>query len=187
MPVMLETNYIINIWLGKVPDYIVLFTQLIILNILIETMNNQLVSALQAVGRIVKYQIFVSLLFILTLPVSYVFYYFGAEPEVSLYVSIVIAVISFVPQILITNLETGMSIKNYFNEVIFKMIIVSVIAYMLPIIILNNMQPGLYRFIIILTTGFISCLFSIYFLGLIKGERIVIFRYINKIIGRHVS
>jgi O-antigen/teichoic acid export membrane protein len=187
MPVLLETNYIINIWLGKVPDYIVLFTKLIIFNILIETMNNQLVSALQAVGRIDKYQTFVSLLLILVLPVSYVFYYFGAEPEVSLYVSIVIAIISFVPQILITNLETGMSIKNYFNEVIFKMIRVSVIAYILPIIIINNMQPGLYRFIIILTTGFISCLLSIYFLGLIKGERIVIMRYINKISGRIIS
>ena len=101
--------------------------------------------------------------------------------------SIVIAIISFVPQILITNLETGMSIKNYFNEVIFKMIRVSVIAYILPIIIINNMQPGLYRFIIILTTGFISCLLSIYFLGLIKGERIVIMRYINKISGRIIS
>ena len=66
--------------------------RLIIINILIETMNNQLVSALQAVGRIDKYQTFVSLLLILALPISYVFYYFGAEPEVSLYVSIVISI-----------------------------------------------------------------------------------------------
>jgi len=51
MPLIIETHFILDLWLMEIPPYVILFTRLMIIGLLIETINNQLISALQASGK----------------------------------------------------------------------------------------------------------------------------------------
>jgi O-antigen/teichoic acid export membrane protein len=174
MPVLLETNYILTLWLKIVPDYVVLFTRLLIINILIESMNNQLVAALQAVGKIKYYQAIVSTMLLLNLPISYLLLRLGYGPEVCLYISIAITIICFIPQIWIAHATTGMSIKSYFQQVIWIMFIVTIISSIIPYLFFSNIDYGLSRFLLVGFSWVISSLITIYYFGLTKNERIMV-------------
>ena len=85
VPVLIETPFILKLWLTELPDYVVIFTRLVILNTLIDAMSYPLITAAQATGKIMKYQLIVGSLLFLNLPVSYVFLKFGFPPETTMY------------------------------------------------------------------------------------------------------
>lgn len=180
MPLLLETNFILHLWLKKVPNYAVLFTRLLLVNILIEAMNNQLIAALQSSGKIKHYQSVVCVMLLLILPISYVFFHFGFQPETIMYVYMSITLLIFIPQILIVNKIIGMSIKAYLKEVILVMIIVAIVSFMLPIYIHLKMETSFLRFLIVGFSCLFSCLLTIYFFGVTKSERCLIASYINE-------
>ncbi|MCC2905118.1 lipopolysaccharide biosynthesis protein, partial [Klebsiella pneumoniae] len=71
LPVLLQTEMLLKLWLIKVPPHAVVFTQLVIVNILIETISGTVTSAIQATGRIKAYQISVGVVLLLAVPISY--------------------------------------------------------------------------------------------------------------------
>ncbi|TFD93183.1 lipopolysaccharide biosynthesis protein [Dysgonomonas capnocytophagoides] len=186
IPLLLETNFILNLWLKEVPQYTVIFTQLLIINILLESINNQLVAALQAAGRIKTYQIFISTVQILVLPISYVLFYWGALPIVTLYVSIAITILSFIPQIWIVHKVVGLSITDYLKQVVLVVSFVSLLSYIPPLLVYLSMEPSWSRFSLVCIIGSISCLGSIAYIGFSKEERkTVIILIKNKLNKKH--
>ena len=73
LPILLEAEIILKLWLKIVPEYAVIFTRLIIINILIDSISGPLMTAANASGKIKLYQGIVGGLLILNLPVSYIF------------------------------------------------------------------------------------------------------------------
>jgi O-antigen/teichoic acid export membrane protein len=171
MPLLLETNFILQLWLKEVPEFTVLFTRLLLVNILIEAMNNQLVAALQSSGKIKNYQAVISILLLMILPISYVFFHFGFKPETIMYVYLSVTIICFVPQIWIVHNTIGMSIKSYLKEVILVMILVAIISFILPLCIHSNLKFGLFRFFMVIFSSIFSCLLTIYSVGLTNDDR----------------
>ena len=180
MPLIIETHFILDLWLMEIPPYVILFTRLMIIGLLIETINNQLISALQASGKIKHYQITISLMLLLIIPISYLLFKFKAPPESTFYVSIGIVLLYFYPQIFIVKKVIQFSVKLYFNQVIIPIIIVTIISYVLPFIINLNMEYGILRFFVVSFSGLIFSLFSIYFLGISKGEKTMVKSWVNR-------
>ena len=180
MPLIIETHFILDLWLMEIPPYVILFTRLMIIGLLIETINNQLISALQASGKIKHYQITISLMLLLIIPISYLLFKFKAPPESTFYVSIGIVLLYFYPQIFIVKKVIQFSVKLYFNQVIIPIIIVTIISYVLPLIIHLNMEYGILRFFVVSFSGLIFSLFSIYFLGISKGEKTMVKSWVNR-------
>ena len=101
IPIILETDYILKLWLKLVPEYTVIFTQLVIVNVLIDTLSGPLITAAQASGKIKVYQGVIGGLLLLILPISYTFMKYGYEPQITHLISIVISLISFVIRLII--------------------------------------------------------------------------------------
>ena len=95
-PIIANTNYILGLWLKKVPDYTVLFTQLALINGLIDASDAPLIAAALATGRIRKYMLIVSTIILANVPISYIALKLGGDPTITLYISIVISCISVV-------------------------------------------------------------------------------------------
>ena len=92
-PILVNTSYIFGLWLDEVPENTVIFTQLVLINGLIDTTNGPTIASVLATGKIRNYEIIVGTLFILNLPISYVALKLGCEPSVTMVISIIIAVI----------------------------------------------------------------------------------------------
>ena len=93
MPVIIEAPYIVSLWLGQLPEYVVPFTRLIIAISAIDAMASPLMTAAHATGHIRLYQSSVGTMVMLNIPVSYVFLRLGFPPLTVFYVSLAISVV----------------------------------------------------------------------------------------------
>jgi O-antigen/teichoic acid export membrane protein len=73
MPVLLETNLILSLWLKAVPEYVVLFTRLVIITTLIDSLSGPLITSALATGKIKYYQIIIGGFKLFNLPICFFF------------------------------------------------------------------------------------------------------------------
>lgn len=118
-PVLALTEQLLGLWLVSVPEYTVLFTRLVIVVALIDSLSHPIMTLAQATGRVALYQIVVSFLIMLILPISWVFLKNGFPPSSALYVSIVISgVCLFARLFIIHYLVPAFSIIGYLRDVL---------------------------------------------------------------------
>jgi O-antigen/teichoic acid export membrane protein len=186
LPVMLEIEYILKLWLKLVPDYTAVFTILILINALIDTVSGPLMTALQATGKIKVYQSVVGILLILILPISYLFFRFGFPPESTFFVSISIAIVAFVFRVLLTKKQIPeFSIRQFLQEIVIRNIPVILLSFLIPWLIRINMQVGFTRLVIVTLTSLSISTIAIYLMGLKRTEqtfvRNAIIAFVSKI------
>ena len=80
VPFLIETKYIFNLWLKEVPLYAVIFCQLALVRSLVEQLFLTLVTSINAVGEIKKFQIYHSVLTLLPLPIAYLLFSLNFTP-----------------------------------------------------------------------------------------------------------
>ena len=185
LPVLFETQFILKLWLKIVPEYTVIFTRLVIINILIDSVSGPLMTAAQASGKIKLYQSVVGGLLILNLPISYLFLKLGFSPEVTLNVSIGIAIVALFARLKIISPLIRLNIFDYLKSVVFRIIPVAFIAIILPALVYMFLQESFYRLLGVGVFSLISATITIYFVGLGRAEQIFIYakakQYFTKI------
>lgn len=174
LPILLETEIILKLWLKIVPKYTVIFTQLVIINILIDSISGPLMTAAQASGKIKLYQGVVGGLLLLILPVSYIFLKLGYPPQVTLYVSIVISIVALFARLRIISPLVGLSIKSYLKRVIMGIIPTLAISVVLSVLVKYLLQNVHLRPLIVCFSSVMLVGISIYILGISKPERLLI-------------
>ena len=167
-PVFFETDYVLSLWLKNVPNYTVLFTRLVLANALLEVFNNPLVTAIQANGNIRNYQLIVSVVNLLNIPISYVLLKMGYPPETVLYVTIGLVIINFIPRLLLCKKIVSLSIRRFLTEVMLKVLLCSCFAVVLIECLKKTTQ--LHSLIFMVVELMISILVAI-FVGVSRSER----------------
>lgn len=114
-PILVNTEQILSIWLKDVPNYAVVFTQLVLINGLIDAINGPTTAAALATGRIRKFQEVVSFLFILNLPISYLVLKMGAEPSMTMVISIVVSYITAIVRAYLLRSMVSFPFLTYMN------------------------------------------------------------------------
>lgn len=178
MPVSFYADEILSIWLKTPPDQSVLFVQVIIVNVLFETLSMPLVSGLQAANKIKTYQLTVSILNMMNLPISYVFLKMGYPPVTPMYIAIVIVIFSMIPRILICRKYIHISLWQYFFSVIIRLIIVSIIGLLLSFTIYHKCTGNIYWKGIGFLSIIIVCGFVVLLVGITNSERRSIFKFL---------
>lgn len=167
-PILIKTEFIISLWLKQVPQYTIIFTKLLIINALIDVMNVPIVSAIQATGRIKAYQLIISIVLLLNLPLTYLLLRFGFSPQTSIYISISLSLISYFPRLLLANKLTGFSVSSFLKQVVLPCISVLICTFGCLFIVIRYFKYDDYKLI------FFSLFFSVFFiyrLGLTKKDR----------------
>lgn len=171
LPMVIETDEILHLWLGEYPPYTVIFLRLTLATSAIAVMSNSMVTAILATGKIKKYQIVVGALGFLAFAVVYVLYKIGLPPYTSYYVIFLLFVSQLTVKFIMVKELTGMPAKRYITEVLVKILVVTAIASILPILCAYCLQPSLLRTIYVVLLCTASSAITIYALGLTNGER----------------
>jgi Membrane protein involved in the export of O-antigen and teichoic acid len=140
-PILASTPYILGIWLKKVPEYAVLFTQLALINGLVDASDGPLIAASLATGRIRKYMITVSLIILANVPISYLALKLGCEPTVTMEISIVISCLSVVIRAYLLKQMMGFPWLNYLLlmiKIAIVTVIMLVVIHLIPQDSINN-------------------------------------------------
>lgn len=171
LPILCNTHYIIQLWLGEVPDATVIFVQLVLVFSMSESLAGPLITAMLATGNIRNFQIIVGGLNLLNLPLSYTALKLGAIPEITVIVAIFISVCCEIARVVLLRNMIGMSAMAFLKNVYINVIAVSLISAIIPLYMHSQMVESFWTFILISFTAFLCTLGSILLLGCNKTER----------------
>ena len=184
-PLWISADYILTLWLGKVPEYSIVFVRLVLILSLIETISMPLITAMLATGSIKKYQIIVGGLNFLNLPMSLLCLWLGAIPESVFLIAIILSFCCLFARIILLKSMINLQVSRFFKDVllaIFKVVILCVsLMWVITTYVSHNSFNGL-----ILTTLFsIVIILSVVFsLGLTKSERTNICSFTRTFLSR---
>lgn len=181
LPLLLETDIILTIWLKTVPEYASSFLRLTLYISLISVISNTLVTSMLATGNIKRYQIIVGGLGMCIFPFTYIAYINGLPVESAYIIHIIIFIIQLICRLYLLKKMIRLRIIYFWNQTLVKDVKVVIISSILPLLLFFIIPQSLIRFIILLVISMISTGISIYFLGMAKDERIIIKQYIKKI------
>ena len=171
LPVLVNTHYILSLWLKIVPDHAVLFVQLVLVFAMSESISNPLITAMLAIGKIRNYQLVVGGLQMMNLPVSYILLRMGMFPEVVIVVAIVISQCCLAARLLMLHGMIGLSVRKYLKKVYLNVLAVTVIASVLPFLMTNILTESFLNFILSSLAALICIGITIYYIGCNKTER----------------
>lgn len=174
LPILLNTHLVLELWLKLVPDYSVIFVQLILILSLHETLANPLITAMLATGNIKRYQIYAGGLNSLNLPISYLVLFLGYPPESVFIVAIVMALLVQVARLLLLRGMINLSISDYFRHVYVNIIGVTIVASVLPCIMSFVIEQGMINFIVVSIIALVWTSAVVYWIGCNKVERLFI-------------
>lgn len=174
LPVLIETKTILTLWLNIVPDYTVSFVRIMLCITLVDSIGSPLMVAAQATGKIRFYQTVVGGVLLLILPFSYLCLKLGAMPEVVFLVHLLMVVIAQIVRLYIVQPLIKLSMKQYFYEIFMKIVYVTFLSILLPLVLYNFLPDNWWRFFLVCFSCLISVSIISYFVGLTLGERNVI-------------
>lgn len=171
LPVLINTHYILVIWLKLVPEHAVLFVQLILIFAMCESISNPLVTAMLATGKIRNYQIIVGGLQMLNLPISYVCLKLGCIPESVLIVAIVISQSCLVARLYMLRSMIGLSSVQYMKKVYFNIIVVALLSIAVPGLLSKYLEESLLSFVILSFAAIVCTIIVEFYVGCNGKER----------------
>lgn len=171
LPIILEAPLILKFWLGIVPEYAVIFVQLVLIYGLSESVSYSMVTLMLATGNIRNYQLLVGGCQMLNFPLSYILLKLGVTPEYTFVVSICIAIGCLFLRLLMLNRMVALPIKKFVQSVIFKVSLVSIVSILPSLLIIKWIEPSLFRLAITTVVSICSILFFALVLGCSKNER----------------
>lgn len=171
LPILINTDYILQLWLGVVPEHTVYFVQLALILGISESISNPLVTAMLATGNIRNYQILVGSLQMLNFPLSYVFLKLGCAPEVVTIIAIIISQCCLIGRLYMLKGMIQLPVKRFLKEVYANVIIVTILSLLIPLLANKYFGNSLIGFITISMITLSTTSLSIYYIGCSKGEQ----------------
>lgn len=182
-PIVANTELILGWWLKEVPEYAVFFTQLVLINGLIDSVDGPTIASALATGKIKRYMLIVSGIILANIPISYFALLLGAEPWITMCVSIGLSFIAvFVRGWLLKEL-IGFPFNRYF-VVIMKMSLVSLVLLLLCRIVIYG-AAGNFIQLVLWSLAIVLCTLALYANILSKEDRQFVISFLkNKILHK---
>lgn len=181
VPILIETEYILSLWLGEVPQYTVAFVRLMLLFVISESMSSTFITGLFATGKIIKQQIFVGLCRMLNFPLTYIALLIWNIPELSVVIAIVISQVNLLIRLLLLKEHIDISIKEFYEKVLFKQLFVIICSLISGYILKEYMEEGLYRFFVVCILSVTMNICMIFYIICSSQERKMIIKKIKKV------
>jgi len=181
-PIIFNIDFILKFWLKNPPQYTAIFVNLALINLLIDCISGPLIVGAQATGNIKWYQIIVGSLIFLNLPIAYVLLKIYNLFELIYYSSITISLLCLVFRLFFLRAIIGISILNFFQSVILRIIAVSIITIVVITFFSSHVYLSDVRLYVLLKSSVLlfTIISSIILCGINKHECEFLLKYIKK-------
>lgn len=177
MPIFFETEYLIFLWLGQIPQYVVTFIRLTIIQLFIQAIDFPIGAGIHAYGKMKLPNLTSSMAYLSILPISYIAMKLGADPNVAYLITIIAFPIAMGFDLWILNKYSKFNVKKFTNDIIIKNTLIILLTSSIIFLMQNFISYGFIRLIstCILSTSILPIL--IFYVGLDKNmqSKIIIF------------
>lgn len=172
LPLSLEAEVVLQLWLGNVPEYTISFLRLILVIGLFYTLINPILTSVHATGKLKRFQLIEGSMLLSIVPIAYILLnFFNAQPEIVFVVHLVVEFFTQIVRLKIVLPMIQMSIMSYVNEVIKPILKVVICSIPIPFISYIYMDKGFFSFFIICAICVIMTMSVIYVIGCTDKEK----------------
>ena len=180
VPILVNTEYIIQLWLGKNPEHTCNFIRLILIYSLNEALARPLSTANLATGKIRNYQLSVGIMQLINVPVSYVALKMGAPVEAVFITMIVIGIICVFLRAINLRVYVRFPMKSFVTEVYVNIIIVFFLSMSLPYVAHFFLPENIWGLILSCVVCVCTTIPAILYVGCRRSEREAIVKAVLK-------
>lgn len=185
LPIMIEADYILKLWLGTVPDHTVNFIRITLVITILDAFINPMYTANLASGKLRVYHLTLSILMYSFMFITFGSIYFTHVPESVFLCLLFCTVVGVVMRVFILDKQIGLNPTLYAKTVLIPVLKVVVISSIVPVLLHDYLDNGLLNFIIVGASAVFSVAISIYKFGVSSYERQYVHNFIkNKILSR---
>lgn len=173
-PLLINLDFVLTLWLGKYPPHTASICSLIIIGALIECLSGPLWVTIFATGNIKIYQIVISALLFLNVPLSYIGGKFGFSAENMFLVRNITYILAFSIRLVFLKKMINLNIIAFIKNVVFPIIKVLCIVVLPISFTMNNFITPSTSFSSLVVQTIIICIIEIivvYYFGLQLKER----------------
>ena len=174
LPIYVELEEILRIWLKIVPTHTVNFVRIILLCSVVDIFRNPMNTAIHATGKIKIFQLWEATTLLLIVPLAYLVLRMGFPVEYVFVVQLVVFVIVQVERVFIVCPRIKMKKSFYAKELLCPCCKVTLFALVLPCVLLYiwPIRQGCWmQFVLYTFVALMSSISAIYYVGLSKQEK----------------
>lgn len=183
VPLIVETEFVLRVWLGDYPAYTVSFTRLTLIATLVDLLSGTIGHAALATGKVRRYQIFMSSLLSLSFFLSLIALKRGFSIESVYFVEIIIYFCALCLRLRLLKKMVGLSPVEYFSKVVCRCLMVLAVPLFFSCIITVVMNDSFVRFITTCLCSTSLTLLMGYFVGLDTNER----KFVLSNVGKYMA
>lgn len=183
LPLIVEMKYILTLWLRNVPIYAVELTTLTLILAIIVQYSAGLKSAIQAVGKIKKYFILISIIILMNIPITYYLFNQGFPVYYCILVYVILETVTLIVRLYFAKTLVGMSIWLFIKKVVLPTVICFGASACFSIIPHSLMDASFVRLVLVILIYATSFLILAWLIVLDCSER----AYFGHIIKKYYS
>ena len=184
IPIFLECDYLLDLWLKDVPDYSVTFVRIAMICIVVDLGMNSPRQLIMSSGKIKVYCIIVGLLNILSFLASWLAFSLGASPEWSYGILVCLQLLVDVLCLTVCKIQEDFHIGSFLRDVLLRIIIVAALSLLSAYGVMGLMDRGFLRLVAVTFTSTAVLGVLSYFFALTKGERAFMVDSLNRILDK---
>ena len=185
LPVMIETETILTIWLKIVPDYTIIFLRLLLGIIIVDSVARPLMTAAAATGNVKLYQSLIGGILLCIVPIAYVVLKLGCSAESVYLVHLIICIVAFLTRLWVIKPLIQLSLFQYTRSVIIPCFLVLIITLPVCLLIKQALPVGILSTILVCSASILMTIFTSYFFGLTSSERQFVYSKCVEIVHRN--
>ena len=172
VPLYLEMDTILRVWLDTTDNNSILFSKLIVVYSLLFALHNPITIIMQAIGRLKEYHVPVESFIFLSFPLTYVLYKMGASAEYTYYTMIFSVLAAQVTRIIVLNKHyEPFSVRQYLMQFIFPASFVALSVFVSCSVVHSFVENSYIRFGLVLCTSIASSFVFAFVFGVNSEER----------------
>lgn len=182
IPLLIVIPQVLALWLVDVPDYTIEFVQWLLIYSLLDSLSRLLIISILANGTIRNYEIVVSTIKLLAMPISYIMLLFVYKsPLIGIWSNIVLEAICLVIRLGYMRKLLDFNVLKYINEVIVRCLVIFIFGFVLNYLFAYYITNNLFIFIPV--SVILNCIVIVNW-GIGKTERTWLLSIFKRIIKR---
>ena len=184
LPLCLEMPFVLSLWLKTLPQYVVIFTQLVLIDALIDSVSYPLKTIVQATGKIKLYQATVGGVLLLNLPFALIAMVLGFSPVSVFVIAVLLSFVVVGLRLFMLKRLVHFPISKFIFNVLVPLMLSASIGFVFSYPIRFLVIGGFIRAGIVVVISIVSFSVSFFYFALLREERSRVLNFIKSKIGK---
>jgi len=172
LPIILEMNFVLSVWLKNVPEYANILCQLFIVMVIIDILRITLTTGIVATGRVKNFNIIAGTIGLLTPVIAYLLLLFVKNVYIPMLTTIFMYAVGFFAYLFVLkSLIKAFSIGRFLRQVFPPCVAILLVSSILPAFIHFSLEKGWMRLILVILSSVTTIAILTYFFALNKEMR----------------